>query len=73
MSDMLQTFLMIQMCLVKCTYQVLIPYQVFNQLVVVNMSEKNSSVFIRKCTPPFGMPRKPPSAHLKRKILSIDA
>ena len=52
------------------SYQVVSPYKVFNLLAVANMSEKNTSRFMGGCTmPPFGLPRKAPSTHLKIKKL----
>ena len=58
---------MIRACLGDCTYQDLSPYIVFNLLAVANMSEKNISGIMGGVHPPFGVPRKPPSTHLKNE------
>jgi len=41
---------------------------VFNLVAVANMCVKNTSRFMGGVyTPPFGVPRKPPSTHLKNE------
>ena len=54
------------MCLGYCAYQVSNPYKVFNLVAVGNMSEK-TPLDLWGCIPPFGVPRKPPSTHLKNE------
>ena len=55
---------MIPTCLDDCACKVSSPYKVFNLLAVANMSEKTPQD-LWECTSPFGVPRKPPSIHLK--------
>ena len=68
MSDMPQNFFVIRTHLGDCTYQVSSPYKVFNLVAVANMSEKTPlDLWGGVHPPPFGVPRKPPSTHLKNE------
>ena len=68
-SDMPQNFFRNRTRLDDCAYQVSSPYKVFNLIAVANMSEKNTSRSMGVYTL-FGVPRKPPSTHLKMKIFN---
>ena len=68
MSGIPQNFLnMIPTCLDNCACKVSSPYEVFNLVAVANMCIKNTSRFMGGVHLPFGVPRKPPSTHLKNE------
>ena len=54
-------------CLDNCACKVSSPYEVFNLVAVANMCVKTPLDLWGGVHPPFGVPRKPPSTHLKNE------